>query len=58
MKSIKVFIAIFFGFALSYVPNNYMDEKYQNIAFYLVIGITIIGVIWSAISNYKLKSKK
>jgi membrane protein DedA with SNARE-associated domain len=58
MKSIKFFIAIFFGFALSYVPNNYMDEKYQNIVFYLVIGITLIGVIWIAISNYKLKSKK
>jgi formate hydrogenlyase subunit 3/multisubunit Na+/H+ antiporter MnhD subunit len=57
MKSIKVFIAMLMGFSLSYIPNNYMDEKYENIAFYLVITITIIGVIWSLISNDKLKSK-
>ena len=59
MKSIKIFIGILIGFALSYIPNNYMDEKYENYAFYLVIGIIIIGTIWSVTkSNNKLKLNK
>lgn len=58
MKSISIFIGILLGFALSYIPNNYMDEIYQDIAFYLVLGIIITGVVWRVISNNKLKSKK
>lgn len=56
MISKRIFIAILIGFALSYIPNNYMDEKYENIAFYFVIGLTIIGVLWSFISKDKMKS--
>ncbi len=58
MKSIKVFIGIILGFSLSYIPNNYMDEKYENYAFFLVIGIIIFGTIWSVVSNNKLKSNE
>lgn len=58
MKSISIYIGILLGFALSYIPNNYMDEKHQDIAFYLVLGIIITGVLWRVISNNKLKAKK
>ncbi len=58
MKSIKIFIGIILGFALSYIPNNYMEDKYEDFAFYVVIGIIIIVTIWSVISNQKLKSNK
>lgn len=58
MRSILISIGILLGFALSYIPNNYMDEKYEDIAFYLVLGIMIIGILWSIISKNKLKSKR
>lgn len=58
MKSISIYIGILLGFALSYIPNNYMDEIYQDIALYLVLGIIVTGVLWRVISNNKLKSKR
>ena len=53
MKSLKIVLALLIGFALSYIPNNYMSEKYENIAFFIVVVIVIIGALWSFNSNKK-----
>lgn len=45
-KSIPIILGIFIGFALSYIPNNYMSKKYEDIAFYIVVGIAVIAAIW------------
>ncbi len=58
MKKVWMFIGILLGFALSYIPNNYMDEKYEDFAFYLVIVLTINGIIWGINSNNKKKSEQ
>ena len=46
------------GFALSYIPNNYMSEKYEDIAFFIVVGITVIGAIWSYFSTKKQEANR
>ena len=56
MKSIKPYLAILVGFALSYIPNNYMSEKYENIAFYIMVAIVIIGIVWSVFQKKKIDS--
>ena len=53
MKSIKIIIAALIGFALFYVPNNYLNEKYENFAFVIVVVAAVIGILWSIISNKK-----
>ena len=53
MKTFKTAVAILIGFALSYIPNNYMSEKYENFAFYIVIGLAVFAVFWSIIFNKK-----
>ena len=58
MKSIKIVVAVLLGFSLSYVPNNYMSEKYENIALYIVIGLAIIGIVWSLVPKDKSKSNR
>lgn len=52
-NTIIIVIAILAGFSLSYIPNNYMSEQYENIAFYFVIGIAILGIAWSLIPKGK-----
>ncbi|WP_158974990.1 hypothetical protein [Cellulophaga sp. L1A9] len=54
MKSVKPYLAILGGFALSYIPNNYMSEEYENIAFYIVVAIVIIGIVWSISQKKKI----
>lgn len=49
MKSFKSFLAFILGFSLSYIPNNYMDRKYEEIALFLVIGIPLINTMWKII---------
>ncbi|WP_405199120.1 hypothetical protein [Christiangramia sp. LLG6405-1] len=46
-KTIGIVLGIIIGFALSYIPNNYMSEKYENIAFFIVVGIVLIFVVKS-----------
>jgi membrane protein DedA with SNARE-associated domain len=53
MNSVKIIIAALIGFALSYVPNNYMSEKYENIAFLIVVIAAVIGILWSVFSKKK-----
>ncbi|MFD1096100.1 hypothetical protein [Salegentibacter chungangensis] len=48
-KTIGIVLSIIIGFALSYIPNNYMSEKYENIAFFIVVGIVLILVVKSLI---------
>ena len=52
-KSIFIILGVIMGFALSYIPNNYMSEKYEDIAFFIVVGIAVIGAIWSYFSTKK-----
>ena len=58
MNKIWIFTGILLGFALSYIPNNYMDEKYEDMAFYFVIVLTINGIIWGINSRDKKKFQK
>jgi uncharacterized membrane protein SirB2 len=55
MKNLKIVLAILLGFSLSYIPNNYMGEKYESIALYIVLGTALIGIVWSLISKNKAK---
>lgn len=48
-KTIGIVLGIIIGFALSYIPNNYMSEKYENIAFFIVVGIVLILLVKSLI---------
>ena len=48
-KTIGIVLGIIIGFALSYIPNNYMSEKYENIAFFIVVGIVLILLVKSSI---------
>ncbi|MFT2009857.1 hypothetical protein ACMA1I_14350 [Pontibacter sp. 13R65] len=55
MKSIRIIIALIGGFALSYVPNNFMDEKYEDIAFFFIVGLVVIAALWIVISKFRKK---
>ena len=48
-KTLGIVLGIIIGFALSYIPNNYMSEKYENIAFFIVVGIVLILLVKSLI---------
>lgn len=54
VKNLKIVVAVLIGFSLSYIPNNYMSEGYEKIAFYIVIALAIIYFLWNVI----IKNKK
>ncbi|MBZ9629695.1 hypothetical protein LB465_02805 [Salegentibacter sp. LM13S] len=54
-KSIFIILGVIIGFALSNIPNNYMSEKNEDYAFFIVIGIAVIAALWSYFST---KNKK
>ncbi|KRG29446.1 hypothetical protein [Salegentibacter mishustinae] len=54
-KSIFIILGVIIGFALSYIPNNYMSEKYEDNAFFIVVGIAVIAALWS---YFSIKNKK
>lgn len=49
-KSILIILGIFIGFVLSYIPINYMSKRYEDIAFYIVVGIAVITAILGYLS--------
>ncbi len=56
MKFLKVIIPVLIGFSLSYIPNNYMDEKYENIAFFIVVGLVVFAILRSVIMKSRKKT--
>jgi hypothetical protein len=45
MKSLKTIGAMLVGFLLSFIPNNFMNERYENLAFYIVLGLSLFFII-------------
>lgn len=45
MKSLKTIGAMLVGFLLSFIPNNFMNEIYENLAFYIVLGLSLFFII-------------
>jgi len=52
-KSLPIILGVVIGFGFSYIPNNFMSKKYENIAFFIVVGIVIIGALWNYFSVKK-----
>ena len=52
-KYLPIILGGAIGFGLSYIPNNYMSKKYENIAFFIVVGIVIILAVRKYFSSKK-----